>query len=225
MDLYNSAPGVVTVYADLVCPFATFTLHGLRAARERLGVDVRLDLRAFPLELVNRRPHEPGLIEMEKGVLSGLEPGLGWRRWRAAPSVWPVTSLLPLEAVQAAKRPEVGGLVASDQLDAALRRALFLDSRCISLLPVVLEVAEECPDMDRGALAADLHRGMGRADVVEQCGAVERGQVNTSAHVFAPDGRNWANPGLELEHRGDYPVVKRYDPGVYEEILKAAMKS
>ncbi|HEV7897763.1 MAG TPA: hypothetical protein VGP31_07980 [Planosporangium sp.] len=223
MDLYNSAPGVVTVYADLVCPFATFTLHGLRAARERLALDVRLDLRAFPLELVNRRPHGLGLIEVEKPVLNELEPQLGWRRWRAEPSTWPVTSLLPLEAVQAAKRPEVGGLVASDQLDAALRRALFLDSRCISLLPVILEVAEECPDMDRGALAADLYHGMGRAEVMRQYGAVERGKVKTSAHVFTPDGRGWANPGVELEHRGDYPVVKRYDPGVYEEILKGAM--
>jgi hypothetical protein len=41
VDLYNPAPGVVTVYADLVCPFATFTLRGLRVTRERLGLDGR----------------------------------------------------------------------------------------------------------------------------------------------------------------------------------------
>jgi hypothetical protein len=214
---------VVTVYADLVCPFATFTLRGLRAARERLGLDIRLDLRAFPLELVHRRPHDLGLIELEKPVLAELEPRLGWRRWRAEPSTWPVTSLLPLEAVQAAKRPEVGGLTASDQLDAALRRALFLNSRCIALLPVILEVAEECPDMDRGGLAAGLYHGVGRVDVMEQYGFAARGQVKTSAHVFTPDGRDWVNPGTELDHRGDYPVVKRYDPGVYEKIVKVAM--
>jgi predicted DsbA family dithiol-disulfide isomerase len=223
VDLYNAMPGVVTVYADLVCPFATFTLRGLRAARERLGLDVRLDLRAFPLELVNRRPHDLGLIELEKPVLAELEPYLGWRRWRADPATWPVTSLMALEAVQAAKRPEVGGLVASDELDSALRRALFLDSRCIAILPVILEVAEECPDMDRGALAADLHHGVGRVDVMAQYAYVERKHVRTSPHVFTPDGRSWPSPGMDLDRRGDYPVVNRYDPEAYERILRAAV--
>jgi predicted DsbA family dithiol-disulfide isomerase len=223
VDLYNATPGVVTVYSDVMCPFATFMLRGLRAARDRLGLDVRLDLRAFPLELANRRPHDLGLFELEKPVLAEFEPHLGWRRWRAEPSTWPVTSLLALEAVQAAKRPEVGGLIASDELDNALRRALFLDSRCIALLPVILEVAEECPDMDRAALAADLHHGLGRLDMMEQYGYAERKEVQGSPHVFTPDGRQWLNPGMELDHRGDYPVVTRYEPGVYEEILKAAV--
>jgi predicted DsbA family dithiol-disulfide isomerase len=223
VDLYNSTPGVVTVYADLVCPFATFALHGLRATRDRLRLDVRLDLRAFPLELANRRPHDLGLTELEKPVLIRLDSHLGWRRWRAEPSTWPVTSLLALEAVQAAKRPEVGGLVASDELDNALRRALFLDSRCIALLPVILEVAEECPDMDRGALAVDMTHGMGRVDVMAQYAYAERKDVEASPHVFTPDGRNWVNPGMEFDRRGDYPVVTSYDPGAYEEILRAAV--
>jgi predicted DsbA family dithiol-disulfide isomerase len=223
VDLYSSTPGVVTVYADVVCPFATFTLRGLRAARDRLGLDLQIDLRAFPLELVNRRPHDLGLIELEKPVLAELEAHLGWRRWRAEPSTWPVTSLLALEAVQAAKQPEVGGLRASEELDNALRRALFLDSRCIALLPVILEVAEECPDMDRAALAADLQHGVGRADVMRQYARAERKEVQASPHVFAPDGRSWVNPGMEFDRRGDYPVVTGYDPGVYEEILRAAM--
>src|SRR3712207_5312581 len=137
LALYNSTSGVVTVYSDIVCPFASLAVRGLRSARDRLGVDVRFDLRAYPLELVNRRPHDLGLVELEKPELAKLEPHLGWRRWRADPATWPVTSLPALEAVQAAKRPEVGGLAASECLDAALRRALFVDSRCIALLPIV----------------------------------------------------------------------------------------
>lgn len=223
VDLYNRVPGVVTVYADVVCPFATFTLRGLRVTRQRLGLDVRIDLRAYPLEMVNRRPHDLGLIELEKPVLAELEAHLGWRRWRADPSTWPVTSLLALEAVQAVKRPEVGGLIASDELDNALRRALFLDSRCIALLPVILEVAEECPDMDRAALAADLMHGLGRVDVMEQYAYIERKDVEASPQVFTPDGQKWINPGMEFDRRGDYPVVTGYDPGIYEEILRAAV--
>jgi predicted DsbA family dithiol-disulfide isomerase len=223
VDLYNRTPGVVTVYADVVCPFATFTLRGLRATRDRLGLDVRFDLRAYPLELVNRRPHDLGMIELEKPVLAKLDAQLGWRRWRADPSTWPVTTLLALEAIQAAKRPEVGGLAASEELDLALRRAVFLDSRCIAVLPVILEVAEECPDMDRGALAADLMHGVGRVDVVEQYAYIERKDVSASPHVFGPDGRDWVGPGLEFDRRGDYPVVTGYHPEVYEEILHAAV--
>jgi predicted DsbA family dithiol-disulfide isomerase len=222
VDLYNATPGVVTVYSDIVCPFASLALRGLRAARDRLGLDVRFDLRAYPLELVNRRPHDLGLVELEKPVLAELEPTLGWRRWRADPATWPVTSLPALEAVQVAKRPEVGGLVASEHLDAALRRALFVDSRCIALLPVVLEVAEECADMDRGALAADLYHGLGRMDVIEQLAHVERKDINASPHAFTPDGRQWVNPGMEFDRRGDYPVVTRYAPEEYEQIVLAA---
>jgi len=223
VDLYNTTPGVVTLYSDIVCPFASLAIRGLRTARDRLGLDVRFDLRAYPLELINRRPHDLGLLELEKPVLAELEPDLGWRRWRGEPSTRPVTSLPALEAVQVAKRPEVGGLAVSEQLDTALRRALLLDSRCIALLPVVLEVAEECTDIDRGALAFDLCHGLGRVTVIEQLGYAERKEVRASPHVFAPDGREWVNPGMEFDRRGDYPVVTRYEPGVYEEILRHAV--
>src|SRR5437763_5593214 len=222
VDPMNRTPRVVTVYGDLVCPFATLVLHGLRSARTRLGLDVQFDLRAFPLELVNRRPHDLDLLEREKAVLAAVEPTLEWRRWRGDRNGWPATTLLPLEAIQAAKHPEVGGFAASDRLDAALRRALYLDSRCIALLPVVLEVAEEVPDMDRGALAAALHHGRGRAEVLDHAALATRHAVRGSPHVFTPDGWSWLNPGIELDHGGDFPVVKRYDPTVYEEILRAA---
>jgi predicted DsbA family dithiol-disulfide isomerase len=220
--LININSGVITVYAEIACPYATFALHRLRAARQRLGTRVVLDLRAYPLELVNKRPHSLAKFETEKPALVGQEAGLDWRSWRAERSTWPVTTLIALEAVQAAKRPEVGGFAASDELDAALRRALFLDSRCIAVLPVVLEVAEECPSIDRAALASALRAGGGRAEVFAQLEYAESGAVLGSPHVFLPNGRDWFNPGLELDHRGDYAAVKHYDPHIYEEILRDA---
>jgi predicted DsbA family dithiol-disulfide isomerase len=221
-ELFNRTPGVVTVYGDLTCPFASLAIAGLRAARDRLGCDVRLDVRAFPMELINREPHDFGLLEFEKPVVMALWPSLDWRRWRAEPTAWPVSTLLPLEAVQAAKRPEVGGLRASEELDCALRRALFVDSRCIALLPVILEVAEECADLDWTALRDTLKAGTSRADIFHHLGQQERGAVRGSPHVFTADGRDWLNPGLELDHVGDYQVVKRHDPHVYEEIVRTA---
>jgi predicted DsbA family dithiol-disulfide isomerase len=221
-DLFNPEPGVVTVYGDLACPFATLAIAGLRAARDRVGREVRLDIRAFPLELVNRRPHDFGLLEAEKAVLGTLHPGLGWRRWRGAVTDWPVSTLLPMEAVQAAKRPEVGGLPASEELDVALRRALYVDSRCIALLPVILEVAEECAGVDLTALGHVMHAGTCRPDLFQHLGQQERGAVSGSPHVFTPDGRDWVNPGLTIEHSGDYVVVRQYDRTVLDEIILAA---
>jgi predicted DsbA family dithiol-disulfide isomerase len=218
----NRTPGVVTVYGDLVCPFASLVLHRLRATRQRLGLDVRFDVRAFPLELVNRRPHALDLHEREKSAVQAAEPTLEWRAWRGTRDACPITTLLALEAVEAAKHPEVGGLDASDRLDAALRRAVDLDSRCIALLPVILEVAEEVPDMDRGALAAALLHGSARADLMAYAWLAEHGVVKGSPHAFTPDGREWLNAGFEVDHhRGEVTVTDR-DPGVYEEILRAA---
>jgi predicted DsbA family dithiol-disulfide isomerase len=215
----NRTPGVVTVYADLVCPFAGLVLHRLCATRRRLDLDVRLDIRAFPLELINRRPHPLDHHEDEKRQVQAVEPALDWRPWRGERDAWPITTLLALEAVQAAKHPEVGGLAASERLDAALRRAVDLDSRCIALLPVILEVAEEVPDMDRGGLANALQHGSARAEVIVQWWLAEHGAVKGSPHVFAPDGRDWRNPGFEIDDDG---TVRNHDPGVYEEILRAA---
>jgi predicted DsbA family dithiol-disulfide isomerase len=221
-DLLNNDPGVVTVYGDLACPFATLAIAGLRAARDRVGRDVRLDIRAFPLELINRHAHDIGLLETEKAVLGTLDPGMGWRRWRGAVTDWPVSTLLAMEAVQAAKRPEVGGLPASEELDVALRRALYVESRSIGLLPVILEVAEECAGVDRTALGRVMHAGTCRPDLFHQLGQQERGAVNGSPHVFTPDGRDWVNPGLTIEHSGDYVVVREYDRSVLDEIILAA---
>ena len=47
--------------------------------------------------------------------------------------------------------------------------------------------------------------------------------VEASPQVFTPDGQKWINPGMEFDRRGDYPVVTGYDPGIYEEILRAAV--
>ena len=222
VELHNRTPGVITVYGDLACPWASLATAGLRAARDRLGASVVLDIRSFPLELVNARPHDLAVIEAEKPVVAALAPQLGWRRWTGPASAWPVTTLLPMEAVQAAKRPEIGGLTASEQLDSALRRALFVDSRCIALLPVILEVAEECTDLDAEALQRAMHEGAGRTALFAQARQHDRSAVRSSPHVFLPDGHDVMNPGVDLDHAGDFAVVKRYDPHVYEELVRSA---
>ncbi|GAA3519855.1 hypothetical protein [Actinocatenispora rupis] len=226
---FNPEPGVLTVYSEIACPWATLALTGLRRARRRLGLTrVRIDLRAYPQELLGR-PNPKRVVDAEIPVIGGLDETLGWQMWQAADSLWPASTLLPQEAVQAAKRPDVGGLAASDELDAALRHALFAESRCITLLPEVLAVAESCASVNTAALTKALYLGSGRPEVISQWRTAKDRAVAGSPHVFLPDGSEWHNPGVEVRWTGGergagFPIVLSHDPTVYDEIFTTATR-
>lgn len=218
-------PGTVEVWSDIACPWATLAVHRLHAARRSLGLEGRVTFRhrAFSLELANERPTPWSGLHAEIPVIGGLEPSLGFRMWRRPPWEWPVTSLPALEAVQAAADQS---LAAAEEVDVALRRALFSDSRCISLRNVVLDVAGGCPSVDADRLAADLDGGRFRRAVVDQHRSAAAAGVQGSPHLFLPDGSDAFNPGIEMHqegsHGGGFPVVDADDPSVYERLLKIA---
>lgn len=97
--------GTVVIYADIACPWATLCMVRLWAARERAGLvdDVRLDWRAFPLELFNARPTPRQVLDTEIPVVGAREPEFGWSPWRGKLDQYAVSTLLALEAVQAAR--------------------------------------------------------------------------------------------------------------------------
>ncbi len=138
--LANPNPATITVWSDLSCPWATLALHTLRLAATERGVDLFIDHRAFPLELFNRSPTPKELVDAEVTVIAGRIPDLGWQLWHGPAHAYPATLLPAMEAVQAAKDPTVGGLRASDELDQALRHALFVESQPISIFPTILVV-------------------------------------------------------------------------------------
>ncbi|MEY2433141.1 MAG: hypothetical protein QOC92_2866 [Acidimicrobiaceae bacterium] len=219
------APGTMVVWSDLACPWATLAVHRLHVERARLGLEGRvvLDHRAFPLELMNGRVTPRRVLAAEVPVVGGLAPAFGWQMWRAPESEWPVTTLLALEAVQAAKEQS---LDASEALDLGLRRAFFAESRCISMRHVVLEVAEATAAVDVDALTKALDDGRSRQDVIEQWHEAADGPVKGSPHLFLPDGSDEPNPGITMhwegEHGRGFPVVDADDPSVYEELLGRA---
>ncbi|MCA1671624.1 MAG: dithiol-disulfide isomerase, partial [Actinobacteria bacterium] len=131
--LVNPDRRTVTVWSDTSCPWATLALYTLRAAARDRGRRLLVDHRAFPLELFNRAPTPKFIVDAEIVAVAGHRPELGWKPWPGPDSAFPVTTLPAMEAVQAAKDPTAGGLPASDELDAALRRAFFVDGRCISI--------------------------------------------------------------------------------------------
>lgn len=222
------AAGTVSVWSDLTCPWASLAVHRLHAARSRLGLDhaVRLDHHAFPLELVNGRPTPKPVLDSEVPVIASREPALGWQVWQRPDSEWPGTVLVALEAVQAAKAQPVGGLVASEQLDLALRQAFFAGSRPIGLLTEVVDVARSCAAVDVDALQDALFQGKGRAAVVRDWHDASGIGVQGSPHVFVPDGTGVHNPGIDLDwtggHGRGYAVITADDAAVYDDLLRRA---
>ncbi|MGH3761839.1 DsbA family oxidoreductase [Actinophytocola sp.] len=212
----GSEPGTVTVWSDIGCPWATLALHTLRAAATERDVDVRIDHRAFPLELFNDAPTPKYILDVEIVAIAGLRPEVGLRPWSASESTYPVTMLPALEAVQAAKDPAIGGLAGSDELDAALRKAFYTDSRCISIPSVILEVAKECSRIEIDALSAALADGTGRREVYRQWETAKGPRIQGSPHLFTVDGYAAHNPGVDYHWtqpppRGGVPRFDAYD--------------
>lgn len=203
------AAGTVQVWSDLGCPWSHVVVWRLHDARRRLGLDdrVQFDHHAFPLELFNNEPTPRWHIDVEAPVAATLAPRAGWQPWSAEDSTWPVTLLPPMEAVQAAK---IQSLDAAEQLDRGLRRALYGESRCISLRHVILEVAREADAVDVAALAEALDDGRARVALMADWAVAQGDEVRGSAHVFAPDGTNDENPGITIGWSEDGSPTGRY---------------
>ncbi|MEV4295750.1 DsbA family oxidoreductase [Microbispora rosea] len=218
-------PGTIIIFSDIWCSFAHIAVHRLHTTRERLGLTgrVRFDHRAFPLELLNDAPSPRPGTDSEVGRMAALEPEAGWQLWQAKDWLYPSTTLPALEAVQAAKEQ---GFAASEQLDLALRKAFWAESRCISHRKVILDAAASTGVVDVDALAAALDDGRARRALSEQAAIAATDRVNCSPHLFLPDGTDHANPGIEVGWAGSYgigwPVVSSDDPSVFEDILKRA---
>jgi predicted DsbA family dithiol-disulfide isomerase len=215
----------IVIWSDVACPWATLAVLRLHETRERLGLAamVAFDHRPFALELTNERPTPKRVLEAEIPIAGARAPSFGWKPWQQDAFTWPATTLPALEAVQAAKgqSPRAG-----EELDLALRRALFVDSRCISMRHVILETAETCASVDLDRLRDDLDRGAYRAELMANALGAEAAGVDGSPHVFLPDGTDHFNPGIEVhwegEHGAGFPVIDEDDPTVYEGLLKKA---
>ncbi|MGZ8512084.1 MAG: DsbA family oxidoreductase [Candidatus Limnocylindria bacterium] len=217
------APGTIAIWSDPTCPWSHVAVWRLWDARRRLGLEerVRFDHRAFPLELFNNEPTPYPMIAAQAGACASLAPRAGWQTWQAPLSEWPVTTLLPLEAVQAAKEQS---LAASEELDRALRVAFFAESRCISLRHVILAVASSCDGLDVAALADALDSGRARRAILDDWRTAGRGVVRGSPHLFMADGTDAHNPGVTFHWEADegvgFPVIDADDPTVHDALLR-----
>ncbi|MEX2551368.1 MAG: hypothetical protein WD638_14195 [Nitriliruptoraceae bacterium] len=214
------------VFSDIACPWATVVVLRLRAAREALGLADELPIvhLAHPLELEHDHPLSRRIIDAEVTACAAATPDFGWSLWQGRLDEYPVSSLLAVEAVQAARHQCEA---AAEELDVELRAAFFVRSRCITLRHEVLAAADRCPTLDADRLGHDLDRGIARAAVSRQARAARQGAATCSGYVVLPDARGWCNPGVNTSWIGPpmpkgTPRVDRDDPSIYHDLVRAA---
>ena len=156
----------IVVFADVSCPFTHVALHRLVERRHSLGrTEPRLQVRAWPLELVNGSPTEPELVaeeivELRRQVAPDLFRGFD-------PASFPGTSLPALALAAAAYRRD---LVTGEAVSLDLRRALFEHGRSIADRAVLASIADRydlaLPDKrDQDAPVDDWNAGRARGVV------------------------------------------------------------
>ena len=217
----HGMPGAVVFRSDVLCPWATVALIRLRRARAELGLCERtlpVVHLAHSLELRFRAPIMRRIMDAEVVLCAAAEPEFGWSPWFGPLDQFPISSLLALEAVQAAR---IQSETAAEQLDLELRRAFFVRSRCITMRHEVLAAARSC-NLDVDALGEVLDAGVARPAVLRQS---REGQC--SGIVVLPDGSEHCNPGVHTDWIGTklpqvVPRVVRDDPTFVRELVATA---
>lgn len=212
----------ISVFSDIACPWAHLAVFRLERARRDLGLtsDLRIDHRAFPLELLNCRSTPKVLLEAEIPTIAELDPDAGWSN-DPEPWTYPVSSMAALEAVQAAKRQ---GAELSVQLDLALRRGMFEDWRCIAVYGEVMDIARSLDGIDGDALWDEIVSNRPRAQIWQDLEISRTDAVPASPTFILPDGTTVVNPGIDFHWEGghDALVIDRDDRDAIPSLVRHA---
>lgn len=179
----------VEVFADVSCPFTHVGLRRFVELREELDrPDVRLLVRAWPLEIVNGQPLDPAFIAEEvDDIRRQIAPTLfgGFTE-----SAFPSSSLPALTLSAAAYEHD---LATGERISLALRDLLFEQGIDIADSSVLTELAAE------HGVTVDL--GDSRPVLDDHAEGVSRGVVG-SPHFFTPDGGFFC-PALDVHRDAD----------------------
>lgn len=180
------------MFADVSCPFAHVSLRRFVDRRREVGANqVRLRVRAWPLELVNGAPLTAAKVAAEVDDLRAQVAGDLFTGFD--PGAFPASTMGILGAATLAYEQ---GAEAGERFNLAVRDALFERGAAIAERGVLARLAAECgidrlPDEGDAAAAA-------RADLDEG----RRRGVEGSPHFFV-DGEAFFCPGLDIEHKGE----------------------
>jgi predicted DsbA family dithiol-disulfide isomerase len=205
----EQAPRVVEVFADVGCPFTHVGLRRFVARRTELGrEDVRLRVRAWPLEVVNGTPMDAHFIAEEvDDIRSQVAPDLfsGFRE-----SAFPASSLpaLALTALAYDRGDDVGEAVALE-----LRDLLFEQGREVADPAVLARVA--------GRWELDPAAAQEAAVLADHAEGVARGVVG-SPHFFVPAGGFFC-PSLDISRDAGGHLRITADVSGFDAFVTAAL--
>jgi predicted DsbA family dithiol-disulfide isomerase len=194
----------VEVFADVRCPFTHVGLHRLVDWRERSGVEFVLQVRAWPLELVNRAPLGADLIAEEvelirRSVAPELFDGLRTDRY-------PRSSIPAMSLVAGAQRlgAEAGERASIRVRDEMFERGVDIaDTRELERIGRELGV-ERCLDFVPDVID-DWHEGQHR-------------EVIGSPHFFVGDD-DFFCPSLHIERKDDGHLLIEPDLAGFEQLV------
>ncbi len=176
---------VIEVFADVACPFTHVGLRRLVDLRDQQGRDdIRLRVRAWPLEVVNGTPLDPAFIAEEvDDIRRQVAPDL-FQGFSA--DAFPATSLPALALAHAAYGID---LATGERMSLTLRDLLFEQRTDIADPRVLQGLAGEhgitgFDPTDTGAVLADHAEG------------AQRGVIG-SPHFFTDDGAFFC-PALDV---------------------------
>ena len=183
----NTVRAAVEVFADMTCPFAHVGLQRFVTRRaERGSAGPVLRVRAWPLELVNGAPLEPGLVAQHVEELRAqIAPDL-FRDFD--PDVVPTSSMPAFELAAAAYQVGDGR---GERVSLAIRHALFEEGLDIAAPDVLDRIA--------ASEAITLHHGDAKRIVLDDYEEGRRRGVRGSPEFYL-DGRGWYCPSLRIEN-------------------------
>lgn len=202
---------VIQVFADIGCPFAHVGLVRFVQRREAAGrSDVRLHVRAWPLEIVNGEPMDPRFIAEEidqiaEQLATGLFDGFD-------ADAFPSTSIPALALAAAAYRQDMptGELVSLE-----LRDLCFRQGRDVADASVLGDVASR-----HGLTATSADAEQVRTDLA----AGRELDVTGSPHFFTPTG-DFFCPALDVGHDAEGQLRIAPDPAGFDRFLDACFES
>lgn len=217
---------MLEMWSDLHCPYAYLAAFRLRRAMAEPGApEVEVRHRCLAIEQSDEKVTPKPVLDAESPLIFLEEPALEHRPWRAPEHAWPVTMWPAFEAVKCA---EAQGWRAAHELDFALRRAFFRESRCISMRHVILEVARGVRGLDVRRLEEDWDAGAGKRAVIEEA---RRGwddlKLEASPTFVLPDGSRRENPGgplVELDEKDQRLLALRGPQEEPREAFRALLR-
>ncbi len=199
MEQFMTEPVRIALYSDIHCPYAYITVFRLRKLRDEFRGSVIIEHKSLSLEYVNKQPTPKQLLDNELPVLVLAELDIPYEPWHRPLSEWPVTMWPAFEAVKCAERQ---GMDLAGELDWAIRRAFFAESRCISMRYVLFELAEQA-GLDMNRFSEDFDNGVCKRQVLEEArDGWERLRVGGSPTFVLPSGKQYSGlalPEVEID--------------------------